>query len=338
MVTITIDFNNIVLPNNLDLLKDRVKPFPKTSLKLGLALMVPQEMLENLQGTPKGKARVRYINNPEFVTSITGYAYVSYDSKKEVCDVMKTSGLSMKEIALEAVGVFPNDALLWVGVPIEDSELRDRAQELIFAGFGDPHISKERPSGVPFQSYGLCMVKRNNNQLRRSTTRGEINYVLAEFENRAGTCQMQVCLTAEAIGYLRDLQKIGMSLNSDGSITQKEMAGNLKCEEVDNDLVHYLGVDYNSLLMGKEMGVSIAPGMYNFHSHPKGAYETAKVEFGWPSAQDYVGFLMAFLEDDTILHLVTTLEGLYIMSMSEYCLENKTKLSSRIGYIHSREL
>jgi hypothetical protein len=118
-----------------------------------------------------------------------------------------------------------------------------------------------------------------------------------------------------------------MSLNSDGSITQKEMAGNLKCEKVNNNFVQYLGVDYDSLIMGEEMGVAIAPGMYNFHSHPRGAYETAKVQFGWPSAQDYVGFLMAFLEDKTILHMVTTLEGVYIMSMGEYCLKNKANLS-----------
>ncbi len=331
MVTITIDFNNIVLPNDMNLLEDRVKPSPKTSLKLGLTLMVPSEMVATLQGMPKGKARVAYINTPEFVASITGYAYISYDPKKEVCEILKRSDMPMREISLEAMGVFPNDALLWVGVEIEDPELNDKTQELIFAGFGDPHISKKRPSGVPFQSYGLCMVKYNNNQLRRATTKGDVKYVLSEFQEGTGVCQMQACLTTEAVRYLRYLQKIGLSLNSDGSITQKEMAGNLKCEKVDNDLVHHLAVDYDSLLVGEEMGVAIAPGMYNFHSHPRGAYETAKVKFGWPSAQDYVGFLMAFLEDGTILHMVTTLEGVYIMSMSEYCIENKSKLSRGIA-------
>ena len=87
MVTITIDFNNIVLPNDMNLLEDRVKPSPKTSLKLGLTLMVTSEMVVTLQRMPKGKARVAYINTPEFVASITGYAYISYDPKKEVCEI-----------------------------------------------------------------------------------------------------------------------------------------------------------------------------------------------------------------------------------------------------------
>ena len=326
MVIITIDFNNIVIPNNLDLLKNRVMPFPKTSLKLALILMVTLENLETLQRTPKGNDRVTYINTPEFVGSITGYAYVTYDPEKKVCEVIKTVGVSMKNISIEIMGVFPTNSLLWSGISVDDPKLRNKTREMILAGFGDPHVSKKSPSGTPFQSCGLCMVKHNNNQLGVSTTKGDVEYVLTEFEERSGVCQMQACLTSEAIEYLRDLQKIGMSLNSDGSITQKEMAGNFKCENINNDFIHYLSIDYDSLIIGDEMGVDIAPGMYNFHSHPREAYETANVKFGWPSAQDYVGFLMAFLEDGTVMHLVTTIEGMYIMSMSEYCLENKGNL------------
>ena len=58
-------------------------PFPKTSLKLALILMVTLENLETLQRTSKGNARVTYINTPEFVGSITGYAYVTYDPEKK---------------------------------------------------------------------------------------------------------------------------------------------------------------------------------------------------------------------------------------------------------------
>lgn len=328
MVTITIDFNNIIVPNDLDLLKNRVKPVPRTSLKLGLALKVPLGVLEKLQKISIGKARVTYIDTPEFVKSITGYAYMSYDPKKGVCEILRTSGISIREISVEAMGVFPNDALLWVGVPLSDT---NRIQELVSAGFGYPHISKLRPSRIPFNDYNLCMVKHNDNQLRRSTTMEAVNYVLAELEEKSEVCQMKACLTSEAVRYLRDLQKIGLSLNFDGSITQKEVAGNLKCDKVDEDLVHHLDIDYSSLLIGQEMGVPIAPGMYNFHSHPKRAYETAGVKFGWPSPQDYVGFLMAFLEDGTILHLVTSIEGVYILSMSKYCIENKSKLPRGLG-------
>ena len=69
------------------------------------------------------------------------------------------------------MGVFPTNSLLWSGISVDDPKLRNKTREMILAGFGDPHVSKKSPSGTPFQSYGLCMVKHNNNQLGVSTTK-----------------------------------------------------------------------------------------------------------------------------------------------------------------------
>jgi hypothetical protein len=330
MHIIVVDVNNIIVPNDLDSLKKLINPIPNTSLKLALYMKIPKNAITILKGLPKGKPRVVYLNTKEFVTSITGFAYVSYDPKKAVCEILKISGISIKEICRQTIGVFPNNAMIWAGIPVEDNNIRKRARELTKAGFDEPHISEKRPSGTHFSSYGLCMLKLNDNQLRISASEGNVNYVLNEFEKKMGICQMQVVLTSDTLRYLRDLQKIGMTINYDGSISQKEIAGNLICERVDKDLVHHLTVDYDSLLTGNEMGVSIVTGMYNFHSHPREAYDRANMKVGWPSSQDYLGFFMAFLEDGTIIHLVTSLEGIYVLSMSEYSLENKTKFSKKI--------
>jgi len=331
MVTLTIDFNNIVAPNKLDLLRRRVSPVPETNLKLGLTLLVPKEELMALQSIDKGHARVRYLNTQSFVSSVSGYAYVSYDPDKKVCEILRRSRMSIRQISLETMGIFPSNSLVWAGVPTEDSEFANRCQELVFSGFGNPHMSGRSPSGTLFQNYALCMVKHNDNHARRATTVEEVRYTVLEWKRKFDSCQMQACLTLDAVRYLRDLQNVGMSLNADGTITQKELAGNLKCESVDKDLVHHLGVDYSSIITGDEMGVPIAPGLYNFHSHPRAAYETAQVQFGWPSGQDYIGFLIAYLEDDTILHIVATIEGIYILSMGEYWIENKGALSKDLA-------
>ena len=331
MVTVTIDFNNIVLPRNLDLLKARVEPFPNTTLRLGLILSLPKSKLKALGEVPLGEARVSYINTLDFVESIRGYAYISYDTKRSVCEVLTIEGISMREITLETMGNFPNDALIWLGISTNDPELIKKSQELVFAGFGHPHIATQSPSGVLFSKYGLCMVKINDNRTRRTTTKGDVKYVLKELEDAIAKCNMRVRLTDDAVRYLRDLQEIGTTLNPDGSMTQKEIAGNLRCESVDTNLVHYLGVDFPTLIRGEEMRVPIVPGLYNFHSHPRGAYEHTGANFAWPSPQDFVGFLTSFIEDSTILHLITSIEGVYILSMSEYCVQNKAGLSKDLA-------
>ena len=329
MELLTIDVNKIIIPNKLNVLETAIQPIPITSDKLGLYVQVPTKILNTLDGIPKGKERVTYLNQTQFTSSITGYAYVSYNDKKGVCEIMRISGITLNQVLIQTVVVFPNDTLIWIGIPIQN-DIQAKTRELCSAGFNSPHISKQTPSGKPFQTYALCMLKRNDNKPNNHSSIEEIRYVLSEFENSTGTCEIQIALTSDAIRYLRDLHSIGMTLNNDGTVSQKEIAGNLICNNVDKDLVHHLDINYESLITGSELGVSIAPGLYNFHSHPRQAYEKAKVKYGWPSAQDYVGFLMAFLDDSTIIHLVTSIEGLYSLTMSEYSLHNKQQLSKDI--------
>ena len=328
MVIITVDFNNIIKGNKLESLLRRVQPVPETSLPVGLSLSMSDSELNNLQRQTKGKKRVLHINSHMFIDSIKGYGFFSYDQKKEVCEVLRLEGLSIEQVLPEIMGTFPNNSLVWTVVPSDDQQLLVEAKKLISFGFGHPHISTRSPSGRQFDTDGLCLIKYNNGNTESSTSIGDVEYALQE---RANICNMEACLSPEAINYLRELQDVGMSLNEDGSLTQKEIAGNLECQEVDKEMVHHLSVKYDSLILGKEMGVPIAPGLYNFHSHPKAAYKTAKVKMGWPSPQDYVGFLLAFMEDNTILHIVASIEGIYILSMSPYCLENKEKLDKDIA-------
>ena len=331
MDTITIDFNNVVLPNDLSLLKERTKPFPQTKLKLGLILLILKEQRQLLESIPSGVKRISYINTPVFVEAIQGYAYVIYDEKKKVCEIGQKYGVSLDQLSEEILGVFPNDSLIWSGASIEDVQFSEQVLELLSSGFEAPHVSNKSPSGIPFSSYGLCLVKHNDNRDRVRCGLKKVEYVLLQFAHKVSSCQALVKLTPDTVRYLRDLQRIGSTLNKDGTITQKEIAGNLECKVVDDNFVHHLSIDYDSLISGEEEGVPIAPGLYNFHSHPYQAYKKHKVKVGWPSAQDYVGYLIAFLEDNTILHMVTSIEGVYIISMTKYWLKYKAKLSRRVA-------
>lgn len=330
MVTITIDVDNIIEKHELNLLKNMVKPVPKHThnTSLALTLSVPKSQMKTLYSIPIGAKRVEYINTHEFTESITGYAYSVYDKKRHVCEVLRKQGMSYSTITNELMGIFPHDTLVWFGVSIDSEQLSNEIKKAIKAGFSKPHISIKSPFGKEFPHFALCMIKLNGNTTVDHNVEDEVEYVLLKKE---GTCQSKFKLTNNSIKYMKQLYKLGSTMNSDGSITQKEIAGNLRMTGTEPNGVQILDIDHDSLITGHEEGVKIAPGLYNFHSHPRSAYDTYGVKVGWPSAQDYVGFLMAYVEDDTILHFVTSIEGLYVISMNRHWLLNKHLVSSKLS-------
>jgi hypothetical protein len=76
-----------------------------------------------------------------------------------------------------------------------------------------------------------------------------------------------------------------------------------------------LAIKPGSLLEGETDSVDVVPGLYNFHTHPKTTYEKYDVLYAWPSAQDYIGYLLSMCQDGTRVHIVVGVEGMYIISL-----------------------
>ena len=51
--------------------------------------------------------------------------------------------------------------------------------------------------------------------------------------------------------------------------------------------------------------------------------------YGWPSAQDYLGFVSSSIVYDTILHIVSSVEGFYVISLSNFWSKNKNTIKSK---------
>lgn len=70
---------------------------------------------------------------------------------------------------------------------------------------------------------------------------------------------------------------------------------------------------------GNHKEVDSVVSSYNFHTHPKESYFSVpnKTELGWPSLDDYIIFIMAFILDEvpTYFHWVCTLEGIYVLTI-----------------------
>ena len=330
MVSILIDFDNIIRSNHLSLLENRISPIPTTKHSLGLVLVITKKQYNSLQLICKGYGRVKYMNSEYFVDSISGYAYLIYDKKKRVCEIMNLEGSVLPLVMQSILGSIPNDVTLWIGTLLDDSHL-ELIKDYISVGFNYPYISKTSPLGFSFSKYAICML-RGNDIIDDNNATNDVKYVLTQFlAKKKGYCMLSARLSNNAIKYLRHASKLGSTLNNNGEITQKEIAGRLIAGIIEDDLTFQLDVDRDSIIRGDEEGVDIIDGLYNFHSHPQEAYDRHGVKLGWPSAQDYVGFMGSAIVYDTILHIVVCLEGFYVIFMSDYWVNKKELLGRDIN-------
>jgi hypothetical protein len=134
---------------------------------------------------------------------------------------------------------------------------------------------------------------------------------------------------------LNDKHEISGKLNINQTIDE----GNKIVFEISNEKIMFNGDN-------KEVDSVISS--YNFHTHPKEAYFSVPnhTDLGWPSLDDYIIFIMAFIIDEipTYFHWVCTVEGIYVLTIPPETIEfitelkqnNTKKLEHKIEtYIHN---
>lgn len=106
-----------------------------------------------------------------------------------------------------------------------------------------------------------------------------------------------------------------------------EISGSYELTKKGN--LYTVNVDKKLFLNGAMNQVDAIDSKYNFHSHPEQAYKKYNVKLGWPSNQDYLTFFKTCKRYGTLFHTVITIEGIYIITLSNYLenfTENKTDL------------
>lgn len=329
MKSILIDYKNIINPNNLTLLLKYTKHTPITNYHLGLILHLNDTEYKNLESIPRGKEKILYINTPEFINGILGFTYLVYDKKRKICELVINEDNMLNNVIDTTMKNLPNDIILWVSISLQDKDFLIKTRKYMMENFNNPYISNKSPLGFIFNSNRICLTR--NNDILEKLTNEEIKNTINQFKTNFNLkCSLKCSLTTKTLNYLKKLCHIGSTVNKDGGITQKEIAGSFFISKTSSNLTHYLEVDRKSIVTGSEEGVELSGSLYNFHSHPIEAYNKYKVKLGWPSAQDYIGFLASNINYDTILHIVSSLEGYYIISLSEYWVDKKDKLGDNI--------
>jgi|TARA_B100000902_G_C27276019_1_gene898901 hypothetical protein len=248
--------------------------------------------------------------------------YVEYNNNSKICEILTVD--FNKEIFpkfLQWISEnIPTDSIIVACLPFEcNQDLSQLLLSYIDYGFHNPYIATKSPLGRILNNYHVCLIKYINSD-KNISAYNDVIYTLEQFCSEDKFCTAKMKLTQSAVNKLAKLpvSEITKTKNSDNTISQKEVAGNLYIEQINDDTVNIVGVDDDTLFLGSEQGVKIAVGLYNFHSHPEQAYRDNKVKLAWPSEQDYIGYLLAIYEDNTIFHLVVAIEGVWIITLSKY--------------------
>jgi hypothetical protein len=327
-MSILIDFNNIIKTNNLEVLLKKVQPVPITPYKIGLILIIDKKTLHILESKQLGEERITYINSEGFVGSIKGYSYFIYDNDSKKCKLGRVSGNGInvnKHILTSMNSNLPNDVIIWTCIDLDNDKLNQMIKSYTDIGFRDPYINIKKD-----KTYELSMSKQNNLE-RYENAYNDAVYVLQQFKNKnTHHCGLFMRFSETTISYLQKLSHVGHTVNTNGTVSQKELTGSFKFIRADDRLIHTISIEEDSIVAGDEEGVPIIKSMYSFHSHPKEAYERHKVDYGWPSHIDFNGFLKSVDHYGMLFHIIVSLEGVYVLSLGEYWINNISGVSKDI--------
>lgn len=314
MSCIIIDFKNIINKKKHNFLLEKIDPSPITKFQLGLLLIIDKKQKIILDNLNLGQEKISYLNTNFFIKNIQEYTYLIIN--KDLCEIVSPIYNYISLIIETIEKNFEKVTKILVSIPIKNTKT---IQEYSKKYFGKPHICNKSN-----KENTICLLRDKYNT---KNYLNDINYVIKQYK-KTNYCTISAKLTTDCISYMKSLCENGFTTNKNGKITQKEIAGNMYAK-IDDNLIYNIEINNNSIIHGNEFGVDIVEGLYNFHSHPRNAYTFYNVKLGWPSAQDYIGFLLASIEDDTVFHLVITLEGIYVISLSLEWLKTKDKLNDK---------
>ena len=184
--------------------------------------------------------------------------------------------------------------------------------------FSSPYITNISPKNITLENYALCLQKDKQNKNKYNLI-NNIIVLLKTYNNikNNNNCYYDIRFSKCCINSLRELSYKGFNFNNSNYLSQNEIAGNFFVKILPNNIIE-LCLNKNSIIEGTKQGVNIKEGLYNFHTHPKKAYKDNNVKVGWPSAQDYIGFLNSYMKYKTILHVIISLEGIYLLTLKKF--------------------
>jgi len=313
------------------------------------------------------------LNNQDYMNRILGHAKTV--QKENIIGIYNVClhltnkvgyGTVLFNVILTAISFYPdlnNDIILWLGIRLDNVEFSKVAHIYAMRGFRDPVVTSRDISGqqLPFE-----FVQLNKKLYSYVTNEDEVSIDHAKImdlyyqtkqskqvtdPNKPYTCVFTFTLDKSAILSLRLFPYMG-----DKGITnvvtenfQREYAGvfNIFNARIENEssvvyklsletLAENKGIKYTK---GEEESVLYAEGDRTFHTHPIAAYKKYQTLLGTPSGGDFVAFYARFqTRKNSQFHAVTTIEGIYIISLSEFILKTYKDLTPNLTSEYLNEM
>lgn len=306
MLPILIDYKTI----SKSTLINRIEKISDTS-NTSIILFLDDKDVKKLE---KSKDKISMLDKIDFYF----YYYVIYYKDKNICIISYETYKHINDILPTLFSGFTPKTKLWVNVELENNNFMHIIDIFSKNGFNNPYLTKFKPNNTEINlSISLSRQNTPTEKYIAKSTMNKILYALKQYKK--SSCSVHIQLDKKAISFLRKASKIGITLNKNGKKSQKELTGELIVKEVikkNNKFIYIIDIDEGSVRSGEEEEVDVSATRYNFHSHPQEAYIRHSVDNAWPSVTDYLGYLQ--LGNNTIFHIVATLEGVYIMSFNSY--------------------
>lgn len=164
--------------------------------------------------------------------------------------------------------------------------------------------------------------------------------------NQKDSCGIMLQFTGDAIDFLYNQTRHIKQYNFGGVSEQREISGAFKLVSTNKKdksaPIFLLDVDKESVRNGDKESASYIQSFGTFHTHPYDAYDKYNVCIAWPSADDYLSFYYMYGICYSGFHVVSTLEGIYLMSLKRYIAPEKvlkrySKIKDNLEYNHGAD-
>ena len=134
--------------------------------------------------------------------------------------------------------------------------------------------------------------------------------------NKNQKCNITLQLSKKACDFLYNHTRY-IKFNFGNKMEQRELSGAFVITSEIKD-GYTIDVDESSVQRGDKESVGYVEAFGTFHTHPYDAYEKYNVCIAWPSADDYLSFYYMYGLCYTGFHIVSTLEGIYVITLKKY--------------------
>jgi hypothetical protein len=167
-------------------------------------------------------------------------------------------------------------------------------------------------------NHNYSKVDKNYKKILKDVNFCIENYIKTE-NTKNINCSSFIVFDKYTINYLHGYTK-KYKFSFENTIEQREISGKFLLRPI-NDKTLKVELDENFSGVGGKEDVNAISTIASFHTHPLEAYQRYNVCIAWPSVDDLIAFFSIYLDGYGIFHVVSTLEGLYIVTISDEMLK-----------------